>query len=124
MTQKKTTEEGKIQNNTATELEILQKIEKAFYRNNKDSQKRNTAKSMRWFSRYVPRSYNKVANSVMYRDRSLWTKRIVPGRMYFFEYDALHKDTLPIWDRYPLIFPWDSWKGNNGVTYFIGINLH
>lgn len=26
------------------------------------------------------------------------------GRMYFYRYDAKHKDTLPYWDSFPLIF--------------------
>lgn len=41
------------------------------------------------------------------------------GKMYSFVYDAKHKDTLPYWDAFPLIFflaPTDSG--------FYGINLH
>ena len=44
------------------------------------------------------------------------------GRMYLFYYDAKLKNKpsqLPIWDRYPLIYPIDLQKDG-----FLGINLH
>lgn len=41
------------------------------------------------------------------------------GQMFLFAYDAKHKDTLPYYDRYPLIFPFR--KLNDG---FLGINMH
>ena len=45
--------------------------------------------------------------------------RIVVGRMYLFYYDPKTKDTLPYYDRFPLIFPFR--KVDDG---FYGINLH
>lgn len=130
MTQKKTDDEGKVLNNTGTELEILRNIEKAYYKNNPSAQKRNTQRSLKWFSQYIPSSVKRHRVARMMRDRSMWMDSIQPGTMMFFEYDAKHKDTLPVWDRYPLVFAWDIWKGGEdkygepGVTYFIGINLH
>lgn len=41
------------------------------------------------------------------------------GRMYFFQYDPKHKLTLPIYDRFPLVFPLEPRKGG-----FLGINVH
>ena len=41
------------------------------------------------------------------------------GQMFLFSYDAKHKDTLPYYDRYPLIFPFR--KVDDG---FLGINMH
>ena len=41
------------------------------------------------------------------------------GQMYLFTYDAKHKDTLPYFDRLPLVFPYKKVKGG-----FMGINLH
>lgn len=41
------------------------------------------------------------------------------GNMYLFGYDAKHKDTLPYFDRLPLIFPYKKVKGG-----FMGLNLH
>jgi len=47
------------------------------------------------------------------------SSRIIPGNLYMFFYDAKHKDTLPYWDRFPLVFPYR--KTPDG---FIGLNLH
>lgn len=41
------------------------------------------------------------------------------GHMYMFVYDPKHKDTLPYYDRFPLIFPINRAKGG-----FLGINFH
>jgi len=114
---------NKVENTTNTEIEALKSIERAFYDKNPQSKKRNTEKSLKWFSTYIPRAYNKIRTSQVMRDSKLYEDQIRPGQMYFFVYDALHKQTLPAWDAFPLIFPWDSWS-KNGVRYFLGINLH
>ena len=41
------------------------------------------------------------------------------GHMYMFYYDAKHKETLPYFDRFPMIFPYKKVRGG-----FMGINLH
>jgi DNA-binding XRE family transcriptional regulator len=43
----------------------------------------------------------------------------VPGELYMYYYDAKHKDTLPYWDKFPLVFPFRMMPDG-----FIGINLH
>lgn len=43
----------------------------------------------------------------------------VPGKMYFYFYDPKYKATLPIYDRFPLVFPIEPY--NDG---FLGLNLH
>ena len=47
------------------------------------------------------------------------TSRPLVGNMYMFYYDAKHKDTLPYFDRFPLIFPYKKVPGG-----FMGLNLH
>lgn len=42
-----------------------------------------------------------------------------PGRMLFYRYDPKHKDTLPYYDTFPLIFPLELYKDG-----FLGINMH
>lgn len=111
-------------NQTGTDLEILQRIEQAWKRNNPSAQKRNTARSLDWFSKYVRRAYNKVGTGVMFRDRSLWKSKFTIGKMYFFEYSAKHAETLEIWDRMPLIFPFGSYVAKDGMTIVTAINLH
>lgn len=41
------------------------------------------------------------------------------GSMYLMRYDPKHKDTLPYYDRFPLIFPYRKVPGG-----FYGLNLH
>lgn len=41
------------------------------------------------------------------------------GRMYMFFYDPKHKQTLPHYDRFPLIFVMEKYKDG-----FLGMNLH
>jgi hypothetical protein len=41
------------------------------------------------------------------------------GQMFLFKYDAAHKDTLPYYDMFPLIFPFRRVPGG-----FYGINMH
>ena len=43
----------------------------------------------------------------------------VIGRMYFFYYDPKLKKTLPIYDRFPLVFPIERYTDG-----FLGLNLH
>lgn len=41
------------------------------------------------------------------------------GHMYFYLYDAKHKATLPVWDKFPLMIPIEMYP--NG---WLGLNLH
>lgn len=45
--------------------------------------------------------------------------KVVPGGMYMFHYDPKHKDTLPFYDTFPVIFPIQPTEDG-----FIGLNLH
>jgi hypothetical protein len=47
------------------------------------------------------------------------SSKLAVGRMYLFAYDPKHKDKLPYYDRFPLIFPFN--KDSEG---FWGINMH
>ena len=47
------------------------------------------------------------------------TDSIMPGSMYMYHYDPKHKDTLPYYDRFPLVFPFRVEKDR-----FWAINLH
>ena len=41
------------------------------------------------------------------------------GKMYMYFYDAKHKETLPYWDRFPLIIMLEHYEDG-----FLGLNLH
>lgn len=73
-----------------------------------------------WFFNNVRRRAKGVSEANVLND-SLLKKQSKPliGRMYFFRYDPKHKDTLPYYDEFPLIFMVGPAKGG-----FHGINLH
>jgi hypothetical protein len=64
---------------------------------------------------YVRISETKFMNE----NKSALTSTIMPGSMYMFMYDPKYKETLPYYDRFPLIFPFRVQKDR-----FWGINLH
>ena len=115
---------AEYENKTGTELKILQSIEKSFYNANGSDTRRNTEKSMEWFRKNVTKNYNTARTSQMFLDRDLFKNKMVLGKMYFYEYDALHKDKLPYWDRYPIIIPFSAYKAKNGASIVLGINFH
>ena len=41
------------------------------------------------------------------------------GKLYMFSYDPKHKDTLPYYDTFPMVFPFGVYSDR-----FIGINMH
>jgi hypothetical protein len=45
--------------------------------------------------------------------------RIMLGKMFMFEYDPKMKESLPYYDKFPLIFPIEA-----DMNGFLGINLH
>ena len=57
--------------------------------------------------------------SALMADRQRLKTRSLIVKMYFYYYDPKHKDTLPYYDRFPLVIPIE--KYNDG---FLGLNLH
>ena len=53
------------------------------------------------------------------RDRNKLKESSVIGKMYFYFYEPKTKDTMPYYDRFPLVIPIESY--NDG---FLGLNLH
>lgn len=52
-------------------------------------------------------------------DPSRATGRAVVGRMFFFHYDPKLKETLPVYDRFPLVLPVQMYSDG-----FLALNLH
>ena len=83
---------------------------------------REAKRSLQWYMANIKSlpQLSKTPESILRdADKSLVTNSLVPGRMYFFVYDAKWKDELPYWDAFPLILPFR--KVPHG---FYGINLH
>ena len=78
-----------------------------------------TQEAREWY-RQTAKEVGKVNERKLFENhKDRMTSTPIVGNMYLFQYDAKHKDTLPYWDRLPLIFPFRSVKGG-----FYGINLH
>jgi hypothetical protein len=103
------------------ELSLLQKLEKAAQERKLE---KFTSSSYEWY-RGKARSVaggSKLRNDIIKEQ----TKRGFAldrspaiGNMYTYIYDAKHKDTLPYWDAFPLIFLVGPAEGG-----YFGLNLH
>lgn len=62
---------------------------------------------------------NLRAESLMAGDSANKGNRIMPGHMYMYMYNPKHKDTLPYYDMFPLVFPFRQVQGG-----FYGLNMH
>ncbi len=76
-----------------------------------------TQKAKQWY-RNVAKG-TQVSESELLKDKDRTKKTLEPGSMFMFQYDPKTKDTLPFYDRFPLIFPVELAPGG-----FYGINLH
>lgn len=81
-----------------------------------------TKEARDWYrdqARGVARSSIQEERFIRQMGTERYENRFRLGHMYMFIYDPKHKDTLPYYDRFPLIFPINRAKGG-----FLGINLH
>jgi hypothetical protein len=68
--------------------------------------------------------YGKARSAAGYRKNIINNQQrgrdsTVIGKMYFFVYDPKMKKTLPVYDKFPLIFPIERYGDG-----FLGLNLH
>jgi hypothetical protein len=62
-----------------------------------------------------------VNRQTLMRDKELISRgRLLPGRMFMYVYDPKHKDTLPYYDRFPLVMVVEKADGPG----FYGLNFH
>ena len=61
----------------------------------------------------------KPTSSALMRDRERLKGTSMIGKMYFYFYDPKTKETMPYYDRFPLVIPIERY--NDG---FLGLNLH
>lgn len=78
-----------------------------------------TAQAREWFRETAGKMSTINERSLLRGDQSRLTSNPIVGSMYMFYYDPKHKDTLPYYDRFPLIFPFRKVPGG-----FYGLNLH
>lgn len=76
--------------------------------------------SKKWFTEKVKSLKGNINAMQFLKDPHFIRKtNFRPGFMYHFLYDAKHAETLPYWDRFPLIVAVGPAEGG-----FYGINLH
>ena len=78
-----------------------------------------TEEARQWYRDAAKQIKRVNENTLMRSDTDRLVNKILPGAMYMFQYDPKYKDTLPYYDRVPLIFPFKLVKDG-----FYGINLH
>jgi len=81
-----------------------------------------TAEAREWYrqqAQQVTKSAARGDKLIREMGSDRYENRFRLGHMYMFAYDPKHKDTLPYYDRFPLIFPINKAKGG-----FLGINMH
>jgi hypothetical protein len=76
------------------------------------------ADASKWFEQTFS-DLRSPTHSIINKDDRYLTRDLQIGKMYLFHYDPKHKDKLPLYDRFPIIFPFDY--APNG---FYGINFH
>lgn len=79
-----------------------------------------TDQARSWY-RDTAKQFGKNINekSLLNKDKTRLVSQIKPGNMYMFMYDPKFKETLPYYDRFPMIFPFRV-EGDR----FWAINLH
>lgn len=62
----------------------------------------------------IPSNRSNILN-----DASRISAKAFIGKMYMFRYNPKYKDTLPVWDKFPLVIPMEMYDDG-----FLGLNLH
>jgi hypothetical protein len=83
----------------------------------KEGLKPRTRASRQWLNSKV-NSLKPTPSSLM-ADRERLRDKSFVGKMYFFFYDPKLKDSLPYYDRFPLVIPIERYSDG-----FLGLNLH
>lgn len=81
----------------------------------------NPKRSKEWYSKNIKINFMMGVSpaQLLANQKQNLTADIFIGKMFMFLYDPKTKETLPYWDKFPLVIPIDVYKGG-----FIGLNLH
>jgi hypothetical protein len=78
-----------------------------------------TEAARRWLGQKLSTLKIPSNRSNILNDASRVSAKAFIGRMYFYHYDPKFKDTLPVWDKFPLVIPMNTYDDG-----FLGLNLH
>ena len=76
-------------------------------------------KSRGWFNKEVVRLRQMRPQPKTLMKQAGRSTRLLPGRLYMFQYDPKGADTLPYYDMFPLVFPFEIQS-----DFFLGLNMH
>jgi len=82
----------------------------------------NTAQSIAWFKEQANKLKQLRPEKIIRSKESRPNQKVNiwrPGELYLFQYDAANKDTLPYYDRFPLVMLMDEYEDG-----FMGLNFH
>lgn len=96
-------------------MALLENLTKEYY---KSGFKPRSAEARAWFMGRL-QGFDGISADRLMADKLSLTPKAMIGGMFFFYYDAKTKDTLPFWDKFPLIVPVDFYSDS-----FAGINFH
>lgn len=91
------------------------------FKRNQYNLKKAARKSNAWFDQQVNLiKRQEVAPMKVFGSPSLnMSGSVMPGNLYMYFYSAKHRETLPYWDRFPLVFPFAKLPDG-----FMGLNMH
>jgi len=89
----------------------------------------NTQKSVLWLRKEATKVTDKPQQILRQapKDRQTRPTQLEIGEMFLYNYDAKHKATLPYWDQFPLVIPFDVARTKGRAVKggaFMGLNFH
>jgi len=75
--------------------------------------------ALRWYQKQTLVEAKDASPEAVRRLKTRWRPHVMMGRMYFFKYDPLGKDSLPYYDQFPLTLIIDK-----KVDGFTALNWH
>lgn len=78
-----------------------------------------TKEAQDWMRKEAGKTKVNPISNIMKTSTDRFRTTPYPGHLYMFYYDPKHKNTLPYYDQYPLIFPIEMYKDR-----FLGLNMH
>lgn len=103
----------KLKTKREQSLQLINDFRASLRKRAADSAAASNKKSLKWFEETVKKAVRGYAAA-----------KPQVGRLYTFAYDAKFKDTLPYWDRFPLVIYLGDGTSKAGNKLMYGLNLH
>lgn len=78
-----------------------------------------TRRSQAWLMNKITALKIPSSRGNLLNDPKRGTGTVIIGKMFFYHYEPKHKDTLPVYDKFPLVLPMEMYSDG-----FLGLNLH